>query len=227
MASDIEIITTTDGSSSLFNATLNETYHSKHGAVAESRHVFIKHGLEYYIDHHQPKEVKIFEVGLGTGLNAYLTALYAMQNPSLSIVYHAIDTYPMPDELVAGINYPEVLAGNRDLFEELHKSAEGADVRLLPNFMYKKVVSDIKGYNTDTKFDIIYFDAFAPEKQPEMWLLPLFEKLYGILAQNGIMVTYCAQGQFRRNLKAVGFSAERLPGPPPKREMTRVTKGFA
>jgi tRNA U34 5-methylaminomethyl-2-thiouridine-forming methyltransferase MnmC len=223
----IELITTEDGSSSLFNPQLNETYHSVHGAVAESRHVFIKEGLQYYIDKHQPKEIKIFEVGLGTGLNAYLTALFAKANPSISIIYHSIDTVVMPNEVLAEINYPEILVADRELFEKLHLCPTDTPVELLPNFVFKKVVSDINRYNPDMGFNLIYFDAFAPEKQPEMWLPALFEKLYAALAVNGIMVTYCAQGQFRRNLKAVGFTLEKLAGPPPKREMTRVTKGFA
>jgi tRNA U34 5-methylaminomethyl-2-thiouridine-forming methyltransferase MnmC len=223
----IELITTEDGSSSLFNAQLNETYHSVHGAVAESRHVFIKAGLEYYVAKHQPKEIKIFEVGLGTGLNAYLTALFAKANPMLSIVYHSIDTVVMTAKLTATINYPEVLGADRGLYEALHLCPTDTLVELLPNFVFKKVYFDINRYNPDMGFDIIYFDAFAPEKQPEMWLLPLFEKLYSILSPKGVLVTYCAQGQFRRNLKAVGFTLEKIAGPPPKREMTRVTKPFA
>lgn len=223
----IQLITTNDGSSSIYNFELDETYHSIHGAIAESNHVFIKHGLDYYIDTHQPNEIKIFEVGLGTGLNAYLTALYAQANSNISITYHSIDTVPIPENLIAEINYPEVLSADRNLFEQIHKSPVGTPVQLLPNFVFKKVISDINTYIPDTGFDIIYFDAFAPEKQHEMWLLPLFEKLYSITAPNGIMVTYCAQGQFKRNLKAAGYTIERLPGPPPKREMTRVTKAFA
>ena len=223
----LRLITTEDGSSSLFNAQLNETYHSVHGAVAESRHVFIKAGLQYYIDKHQPAEIRIFEVGLGTGLNAYLTALFAKANPSLSVVYHSIDTVVMPNEVLADINYPEILGADRELFEKLHLCPTDTTVELLPNFVIKKVCFDINGYKPDMGFNIIYFDAFAPDKQPEMWLPALFEKLYAALAVNGIMVTYCAQGQFRRNLKAVGFTLEKLAGPPPKREMTRVTKGFA
>jgi tRNA U34 5-methylaminomethyl-2-thiouridine-forming methyltransferase MnmC len=133
----------------------------------------------------------------------------------------------MPENLVAEINYPEVLGADRTLFEQLHKTPSNTEIELLPNFLFKKVISDINTHIPDTGFNIIYFDAFAPEKQPEMWLLPLFEKLYSITAPNGIMVTYCAQGQFKRNLKAAGYTIERLPGPPPKREMTRVTKAFA
>lgn len=224
---DISLITTGDGSPTLYNSVLNETYHSKHGAVAESRHVFIQHGLQYYITEYLPKEVKIFEVGLGTGLNAYLTALYAQVNNNTAITYHSIDTLPMPENLVAEINYPEILGGDRGQFEQLHKSPPETEVELIPNFRFKKILSDINAYNPDMGYNVIYFDAFAPEKQPEMWLPALFEKLYGILAQNGIMVTYCAQGQFRRNLKAAGFTVEKLQGPPNKREMTRVTKRFA
>lgn len=224
---DISLITTGDGSPTLYNSVLNETYHSRHGAVAESKYVFLKQGLEYYIEQHQPAEIKIFEVGLGTGLNAYLTALYAQVNNNTAITYHSIDTLPMPENLVAEINYPEILGGDRGLFEQLHKSPPETEVKLLPNFRFKKILSDINTYNPDMGYNVIYFDAFAPEKQPEMWLTALFEKLYGILAQNGIMVTYCAQGQFRRNLKAAGFTVEKLQGPPNKREMTRVTKRFA
>lgn len=224
---DISLITTGDGSPTLYNSVLNETYHSRHGAVAESKYVFLKQGLEYYIEQHQLAEIKIFEVGLGTGLNAYLTALYTQVNNNTAITYHSIDTLPMPENLVAEINYPEILGGDRGLFEQLHKSPPETEVELLPNFKFKKILSDINTYNPDMGYNVIYFDAFAPEKQPEMWLPALFEKLYGMLTQNGIMVTYCAQGQFRRNLKAAGFTVEKLQGPPNKREMTRVTKRFA
>lgn len=227
MASDIEIITTTDGSSSIFNATLNETYHSVHGAVAESMHVFIENGLAYFINTYKPTEVSIFEVGLGTGLNAYLTLLFATKHANITFYYTAIDTLPMEKDMVSAINYPEVLQANRQSFEAMHSTPTGQTINLAPNFIFERLVGDVNTYPIDGQYNIVYFDAFAPQKQPDMWEIPLFTKLYDKLTDKGIMVTYCAQGEFRRKLKSVGFSVERLPGPPNKREMTRVTKAFA
>ncbi len=223
----IELITTGDGSTSLYNATLNETYHSIHGAVAESMHVFIETGLAYYINTHNPTEVKIFEVGLGTGLNAYLTLLFAIKYPDITFYYSAIDTLPMQAEMVQQINYPELLQASRQSFEAMHTATAGQTVNLAPNFVFERLVGDVNIYPITGQYNIVYFDAFAPQKQPDMWETSLFTKLYALLLANGIMVTYCAQGEFRRKLISVGFSAERLPGPPNKREMTRVTKAFA
>lgn len=223
----IELITTGDGSASLYNTALDETYHSIHGAVAESIHVFIETGLAYFINTYKPTEVSIFEVGLGTGLNAYLTLLFATKHPNITFYYTAIDTLPMEKEMVKAINYPEVLQASRQSFEAMHSTPTGQTIHLAQNFVFERLEGDVNTYPINGQYNIVYFDAFAPQKQPDMWEIPLFTKLYSILADKGIMVTYCAQGEFRRKLKSVGFSIERLSGPPNKREMTRVTKAFA
>jgi len=220
----LQIINTTDGSTSLFNAELNETYHSVHGAVTESMHVFIQAGLQYYINLYNPSAISIFEVGLGTGLNCLLTILEAEKHPNIQFNYMAIDTVSMPEELVAAINYPEKLNTGRKRFQEIHSFPFNQPLILTPNFTLHKVNGNIAQNEVEGQFNLIYFDAFGPDKQPEMWTEAILAKMYNCLNINGLLVTYCAKGQFKRNLKALGFVVENIPGPPPKREMTRALK---
>lgn len=227
MSTTIELITTADGSTSLYNPALNETYHSRHGAVAESLHVFIKEGLQYYIEKHNPTQISIFEVGFGTGLNALLTLIEAAKYPAIEFYYETIDTFPMPLEVVETINYPELLDADKHLFREMHSGAFEVNHRLGTNFTLKKIKNDIHLHQSEQLFNIVYFDAFAPEKQPDMWESAVFERLYGMMLPNANLVTYCAQGQFKRTAKTAGFVVERVQGPPFKREMTRVTKPIA
>lgn len=226
--SPLEIITTSDGSTSLYNPALNETYHSRHGAVNESRHVFIKEGLLYQMHNAQfimhNGAINIFEVGLGTGLNCLLTVIEADKYPHIQFNYTAIETVFLGPEIVDSINYPEQLNVNRQLFHQIHAIPNGIPQNLTSNFSLTKIDSSILTYSPTHHFDVVYFDAFAPEKQPEMWQPEIFGKMYNMLNNNGILVTYCAQGQFKRNLKAQGFVVERVPGPPNKREMTRAKK---
>lgn len=225
----LQIITTSDGSTSLFNPALNETYHSRHGAIAESRHVFIQEGLIYKMHSaqftmHNVGEVNIFEVGLGTGLNCLLTVLEATKYPHIQFNYIAIESFFLTNEIVAAINYPEKLHTGREVFEVIHNCAAETPINLTPNFTLTKIQGSVHQRTPDGTFDIIYFDAFAPEKQPDMWQPVVLSTMYNLLNDNGILVTYCAQGQFRRNLKTAGFAVEKVPGPPFKREMTRAKK---
>lgn len=224
MATPLELITTSDGSTSLYNPALNETYHSRHGAINESMHVFIKEGLTHYINTYNPTQVNIFEVGLGTGLNCLLTVLEAAKHPHIQFNYTAIETVFLPAEITAAINYPEQLSLPRTVFDEIHNSLVGRTVNLTSNLSLTKVDASLIGYSATQQFDIVYFDAFAPEKQPEMWQPEVFSAIFNMLNPKGILVTYCAQGQFKRSLKAAGFAVERVPGPPNKREMTRAAK---
>ncbi len=216
----IKHISTGDGSSSLFVEELNETYHSRHGALRESEHVFIQKGLA----HVQLIEISVLEVGMGTGLNVLLAAQYAVQN-TIPIHLHTLEPFPIPQDAIGSINYPELLDNKnaKEWFEKIHSSAFGENIQLNPFFSFTKHKLKAEEYETDLKFDVVFYDAFGPHAQPELWELGVFEHLTKFLKKGSVLVTYCAQGQFKRNLKSAGFSIERLPGPPGKREMTRGT----
>lgn len=209
---------TSDGSSTIFVEELNEHYHSIHGAYNEALHVFIKSGIEYY----QKKTIKIFEVGFGTGLNAYLSAKYSMKN-DIIIEYQSIEKYPVEEKLILQLNYPEIV-GNQNLFDKIHLTRWNQCDKVHELFRLKKIQGDLKNYSIKEQFDIIFFDAFAPEKQEKMWTKEIFIKMIDILKPNGILVTYCAKGSIRRRMVEVGFKVDRIPGPPGKREMLRATK---
>ncbi|MEO9475549.1 MAG: tRNA (5-methylaminomethyl-2-thiouridine)(34)-methyltransferase MnmD [Cyclobacteriaceae bacterium] len=218
----IKIITTEDGSHSLLREDLNETYHSFHGARGESEHVFVKMGLEYLRSEKGRTEIDVFEVGLGTGLNALLTLIFAEAH-NINIDYHTIEPIPVSPEIYAKLNYGAD-EHTETLFQKIHAAAWEAPVRLTDEFEITKYKIGLESINTSKKFDIIYFDAFAPSKQPEMWSLENIQKCFALLKSGGILTTYCAQGQFKRNLKAAGFEIESLTGALGKKEMVRAVK---
>ncbi len=216
----IKIITTEDGSHSLLNETLDETYHSRHGAKQESNYVFIDKGLNFFVDQNSAKAVSILEIGFGTGLNALLTAKKSSAD-QIAINYTTIETDPLPPEIWKTLNY----SLNDFLFEDIHEANWNEWVSLTPTFkLFKNQISLQQVVFNDEEFDVIYFDAFAPNKQPEMWTYEMLEKVYRALKLNGVFVTYCAKGQLKRDLKTLGMSVESLPGPPGKREMVRAIK---
>lgn len=216
----LEIITTGDGSHSLLNRELNETYHSVHGALRESLHVFIKHGLSFFHDKYDSKDIAVFEVGFGTGLNALLTAEEAATG-GFTVHYTSIEAYPLEEAVWADLNYaPE--PAQKERFARLHRSAWQEWVEALPRFHLKKLNTTLQTVALQAAtFDIIYFDAFAPSKQPDMWTLPMLEKVVKALKPGGVFVTYCAKGQLKRDLKSLGLEVETLEGPPGKKEMVR------
>lgn len=216
----IKIITTEDGSHSLLNETLDETYHSRHGAKQESNYVFIDKGLNFFVDQNSAKAVSILEIGFGTGLNALLTAKKSSAD-QITINYTTIETDPLPPEIWKTLNY----SLNDLLFEDIHEANWNEWVSLTPTFkLFKNQISLQQVVFNDEEFDVIYFDAFAPNKQPEMWTYEMLEKVYRALKLNGVFVTYCAKGQLKRDLKTLGMSVESLSGPPGKREMVRAIK---
>lgn len=216
----IKIITTEDGSHSLLNETLDETYHSRHGAKQESEYVFIDKGLDFFCKRNNLKSVSVLEIGFGTGLNALLTAQKSIAY-QIDITYTSLETDPVPPEIWKTLNY----SLNDLLFENIHNASWNQWVSLSPTFkLFKNQISIQQVVFSDDEFDIIYFDAFAPNKQPEMWTLEMLEKVYYAMKPNGVFVTYCAKGQLKRDLKALGMSVESLPGPPGKREMVRAIK---
>ncbi|MGK7389631.1 MAG: tRNA (5-methylaminomethyl-2-thiouridine)(34)-methyltransferase MnmD [Candidatus Cyclobacteriaceae bacterium M2_1C_046] len=215
----LKIIKTEDGSHSLYNPELKETYHSSHGALTESKHVFIKMGLNFYVEEYVPKEIKIFEVGFGTGLNSLLAWQWAEEH-KIKIVYHSIEQYPLEKEVVEEINYGELL-GEQEKFTSLHYIEWDIQTELSSFFTLEKINAIWQEYQIGDKYQVIFYDAFAPSKQPEMWEEHLIKKCYKALDTPGILTTYCARGQFKRDLSAAGFEVQTLPGPPGKKEMVR------
>ncbi len=219
---NIEIVSSADGSHTLFLPEMNETYHSLHGAVTESQYVFIEKGLKEAAK--SENDLHILEVGFGTGLNALLTLAFAEQHQR-RVVYHTLEPYPLPVEIWQKLNYKDRLpepAGH--FYEIMHQLEWGKETALTPYFVIKKNMCRLEDWQSTANYDLVYFDAFAPGKQAEVWDLSNIEKCYNYIKTPGLLVSYCAQGQFRRNLQSAGFEVERLPGPPGKKEMIRALK---
>lgn len=214
---DSELIFTEDGSHSIFVPAIDESYHSSHGAIQESRHIFIEAGLNKC----EKSEIRVLEIGFGTGLNAFLSLIEAGRSGK-QIHYTSLEKYPVELEKALQLNYPEILAPEkRNSFEQMHTSAWDEDVRISPFFSLKKTETDFTCYNPNDKFDTIFFDAFSPEKQPEMWTQERFEMIFEHCNAGAILTTYCAKGSVRRAMQSAGFKIERLPGPLGKREILR------
>lgn len=251
---DIELITTSDGSHSLLNTKLKETYHSVHGAIRESVHVFIKKGLRFFDHLRHPAEIRILEIGFGTGLNALLTAQYALES-KVRIHYTTLEAYPLEEATVRQLNYPALLnveasdpkvsggeapfrpfnpgapgglsnpGGPQGLFLKLHAASWSDEVMVLNNFTLAKKKIKVQEWSPGREqFDLVYFDAFSPGKQPEMWEPSVLKRVEQGMKAGAVFVTYCAKGQLKRDLKSLGLLVETLPGPPGKKEMVRAVK---
>lgn len=214
-----ELKITEDGSHTLFVPEIDECYHSTKGAVQESLHIFIEAGLMQC----SKPEVNILEIGFGTGLNAFLTLLKS-QELNQTINYTGIELYPIPVEKALQLNYPEFLNEDSSFFNKIHISPWNEAVQIMENFTLIKLNADFTKFDLEGQFDVIYFDAFSPEKQLEMWSDKMFKKLYLCAFENAVMTTYCSKGVVRRGMESVGFSVEKLPGPPGKREILRARK---
>jgi len=214
-------VLTEDGSTTLFIPELNEHYHSIHGAVQESMHIFIRRGYEQIRNF----PACIFEAGFGTGLNAFLTFLVS-EKEGKSIHYSAIEKYPLEDHLVRLLNYPDKTnPAKAEVFQAIHDAPWEQDIRISEYFTLHKMKGDLcEVHLQDTTYDLVYFDAFGPAVQPELWTEEIFRMIYQSMKEGTCLVTYSVKGSVTRALKAAGFSLERLPGPPGKREMTRATK---
>lgn len=218
----MELVTTADGSHTLYSPRFNEIYHSRHGAIQESQHVFIKHGLQHVPDN----PVHIFEMGFGTGLNALLTILEAEKN-NRTVYYETIEQYPVGIELIKSLNYTRQLGYEfcYGPYHTLHLCRWNEAHTVTPSFSFKKVEGALQThYLTPGYFHVIYFDAFAPGHQPEMWTPAVFEKMYHSMTPGGVLVTYCSKSIVQKAMKEAGFMVEKLPGPPGKREMLRAHK---
>ena len=202
---------------------LNEHYHSTHGAFTESIHVFIRSGLHAVWD--QFDEIRILEVGFGTGLNAWLTALEANRYKR-HIYYTSLERYPLSHQIIQTLQFPQLEdeEQGRKIWDKIHSSKWNQSEKISDWFELQKLEQDWIHDPLSDKYNVIYYDAFAPNKQPEMWTQPLLEKAYRLLTLGGVLVTYTAKGTIKRGLQAAGFQVEKIPGPPGKREMLRARK---
>ncbi|MGZ4054200.1 MAG: tRNA (5-methylaminomethyl-2-thiouridine)(34)-methyltransferase MnmD [Bacteroidia bacterium] len=220
------LIKTADGSHSLYVKDLDEHYHSIHGAIQESIHVFINTGLKFIAEKNK-SEINILEIGFGTGLNALLTCMEA-EKSDLKINYTSLEAFPLSIDLTNKLNYVDLLSSEKkdlqNTFDLLHSCEWEKDIAISKNFILHKIKNTLQEIRFENSFDLIYFDAFGPRVQPEMWKEELFSKIYSATKQDGCLVTYCAKGEVKRTLKKVGFVVETLPGPPRKREMVRGIK---
>ncbi|MEY2869352.1 MAG: hypothetical protein RIR01_1843 [Bacteroidota bacterium] len=216
-----EIIKTKDGSTTIHLEEWNESYHSKHGAIQEAKHVFIKNGLSLF----EGKTISVLEIGFGTGLNAFISFLEA---PALKqkIDYVGVEAYPVDTEEILSMNYVEELNAQNQLpvFKKMHESKWNEEVALSDDFLLTKRQQFFQDIDDVSRFDLIYFDAFGYRVQPELWSTEIFLKMYNALKSNGVLVTYAARGVVKRSMLEVGFRVEKLEGPPGKREMFRALK---
>ena len=219
-----KLILTGDGSHTISMPELNVTYHSIHGAIQESKHVFIEAGLKSLL----PVEgtaLNVFEMGFGTGLNALLTIIES-ERLQRKIYYETVEQFPLDNGEVRSLNYCEQLDREdlQPIFEQLHSCEWEKKVNITENFGFNKSRTNLLNLETSETFELIYFDAFAPNVQPELWTNEIFEKMFAMLEPGGILVTYCSKGDVRRAMQAAGFIVEKLPGPRGKREMTRALR---
>lgn len=215
-----EIVTTKDGSHSIYVQALDEHYHSVHGAITESQHVFLEAGLKQL----DKSTIRILEMGFGTGLNALLT-LAETNESDKSIYYTGIEKYPLERAITDLLNYESITdLAIPGMLKRIHESVWQKEVLIKPGFVLKKLKCDMYELEQTDEFDLVYFDAFAPEKQPELWTENLFSRIFQSMTSHSFLTTYSSKGMVRRNLKAAGFQVEKIQGPPGKREMTRAYK---
>lgn len=221
----LRLTTTDDGSHTLLNTALSETYHSRRGALTESLHVFIHEGLAWMGARMKEQPLRVFEMGFGTGLNAFLALRHAI-NHRVAVDYHGIDTQPLDHAIVHALNYARVSAWpeGEAYFHQLHSAEWGKKTAIIPEFTFLKSRCSIEQCEPGTGIHVVFYDAFAPSKQASVWDLEILKRLHGSMEQEAILVTYCASGQFKRNLATAGFEVQSLPGPPGKREMVRALK---
>ncbi len=215
-----KLIMTEDGSHTLYQPNIDESYHSTHGAIQESTFIYIDKALNY-----SPKSnLRILEIGFGTGLNALLTYVNAVENKKI-IHYTTLELFPIDKDLAMQLNFCKLeMTDYQTTFEKMHALPWEVEQKLSPTFTLRKIKADFCKTSLDGNYDIVYFDAFSPEKQPEMWTLEQFKKIYASCNDRAILTTYCAKGYVRRNLINAGFKVERLSGPPGKREILRAIK---
>lgn len=218
-----EIVLTADGSHSVYSDFFKEQYHSTHGALQESMHVFIRAGLEPLCT--SKEEINLLEIGFGTGLNALLTALIAEENEK-KIQYITIEKFPLDNDIYKQLDFCSIIQKQNctQTYEKIYTATWNQEVEISPFFLLQKLEMNIESVAFNNYFDSIYFDAFSPTTQPELWTESIFKNMFQSLKVNGHLVTYCAKGEVKRTLKKVGFVVENLDGPKGKREMIIALK---
>ncbi|MGB0402654.1 MAG: tRNA (5-methylaminomethyl-2-thiouridine)(34)-methyltransferase MnmD [Salibacteraceae bacterium] len=213
---------TKDGSHTLIHEDLDETYHSRHGAIQEAYHVFIRSGLDLI---KSKNDIRIFEMGFGTGLNTFITYLENLKNGQ-QIEYFGLEKHPLKETIWSKLNYVEELneQNNLSIFQKIHEVNWNSLKPINEGFSLNKIEGDLENLSPDLKVDLIYFDAFGPRVQPNLWTEEIFIKMFELLNPNGILVTYCCKGDVKRAMIKAGFTIEKIPGPPGKREMLRAFK---
>jgi len=217
-----EFLITQDKSYTIALPALNVTYHSKYGSIQESNHVFIQAGIEYYQSLLNKNNLMIFEMGFGTGLNALLSYQFALKN-NIAIYYSGLELYPISLQDATKLNYGQLLNAE-NTFLQLHTCAWQKKYVFNKNFSFLKIQTSLLTYHHHQLYDIIFYDAFAPAAQPELWTKDIFDKLFSMLLPSGILVTYCSKSYVRKNMEATGFTIQKIPGPVGKREMIRAVK---
>jgi tRNA U34 5-methylaminomethyl-2-thiouridine-forming methyltransferase MnmC len=218
----MQLVLTNDGSHTIYLPELDESYHSMHGAVTESKHVFIKAGLNAC----KLTSLNIFEMGFGTGLNALLTWLECRRQGK-KVYYRTIENNPLKNDVIKRLNYVEILGlthEDKSVFRYMHDAPWAEDFEIDKHFVLHKFHGNLNDCILPGKIDLVYFDAFSPDRQPDVWKYAIFERLFRAMNAGAILTTYCSKGKVRRTLDAVGFKTEVLPGAPGKREMMRALK---
>ena len=221
----LKIIKTSDGSHTIYDGSLNETYHSIHGSINESNHVYVNAGLKQFIYESRKKYVNILEVGFGTGLN-FLLMYDFVKKRNIKIDYHTIEPNPLNDSVLKKLNFSKIVGSSVDeIFKIIHKSKSEEILEIDKKINFVKSIDTIENIKlNERKYDIIFFDAFAPSKQPEIWSYNNFNKIHSSMSEDGILATYCSSTKFKRTLHELGFKVEVLDGPKGKKEMVRARK---
>jgi len=222
MNNNLQIVTTADGSKTIFNPSVGENYHSKHGALQESRHVFLNAGLRYFLDESGKQSVSVLEVGFGTGLNFLLTADYCVEQ-KINLNYVGIEAYPLTDELISNTGYNEYASAAS--WRQMLSNYQMALIQAVDLNDYCRLHiahNTLLDFKSLQKFDVIYFDAFAAIHQPEMWGEEAISHTVKFLKPGGVFVTYAITGNLKRMLKGLGLQIQKIPGGPGKREMLRA-----
>ena len=217
----LELKQTADGSFTLYNSELNEHYHSIHGAITESLHVFIQNGLAYLLPNMISNQMNILEVGFGTGLNCFHTINYFIENQlKIKLFYHALEPFPVDKKLINRLNK----GFQHKLYSKIHQVEWDMNQTIEDGLVINKSSIMVQNLKPENKYDLVYFDAFGPRVEDKLWDISVLKWIFRLMKNEGVFVTYCAKGQVRRDLEQIGFRVERLPGPPGKREMLRATK---
>lgn len=214
------LMLTEDGSHTVSVPGMNVTFHSRHGAIQESRHIFLEAGLSYACERFPAQAISILEIGFGTGLNAFLTAIEAKKR-EFHVHYTSIESNPLEMGMAAALNYPDQL-GSEELFSEIQHASWNEVQKIHEHFILRKAFTTLAGFDSREKYHLVYFDAFAPEAQPELWTEQVFRQIGFLMHEGGLLVTYCSKSVVRRAMQAAGWTVTKIPGPKGKREMVRA-----